>query len=172
MQLLLTNKRGPYFSLVGPFCEGVIGPLLQRSGRTLWQALDQPIKTNPPGGWIQAANSWSSWLDCHFWLTTTVVQKWQADSNSMFLLTLTVLLFLFLLIREGAENGRRTDPTFEMDPLYWWPKTEHMDCLDPGWEKLIRKCNKTIMNLVKKLVKKSRAEDTKLTHVVWYHKVC
>ena len=135
MQLLLTNKRGPYFLLVGPFCEGVIGPLLQRSGRTLWQALDQPIKTNPPGGWIQAANSWSSWLVCHFCFTTTVVQKWQADSNSIFLLTLTVL-FLFKLIREGAKNGGRTNYPLEWTPTTDDQKTEDMDCLDPGRKNL------------------------------------
>ena len=66
MQLLLTNNWGPY-QLVGPFCDGVIGPITQRSGRTTWQALDQPINTTPPGGWIQAAT-----LGVHDWIAISV----------------------------------------------------------------------------------------------------
>ena len=65
--LLLT--RGALKLFWGPFCEGAIGPLIQRPGRTLWQALGQPIKKQPSGGWSKQ-HTWSSWSVGHFCHTT------------------------------------------------------------------------------------------------------
>ena len=91
MQLLLTNKWGPY-QLVGPFCDGVIGPITQRSGRTPWQALDQPINTNPPGGWIQAAT-----LGVHNWSAISVYNNGNPNRTVYFLtLTLTLTFSFFV----------------------------------------------------------------------------
>ena len=78
MQLLLTNNWGPY-QLVGPFCDGVIGPITQRSGRTTWQALDQPINTTPPGGWIQAAT-----LGVHDWIAISVYKNGKPNRTVYF----------------------------------------------------------------------------------------
>ena len=80
-----------------------------------------------------------------------MVQKWQADSNSIFLLTSTVL-FLFKLIRDAAKNGRRTTNLVEWTPLDRWQQTAEYGLLGPGPEKFTRMCKKTTMNLVPKLV--------------------
>ena len=81
----------------------------------------------PPGRLDSSSNSWSSWLDCHFCL-----QKWQAKSNSLFLLTLTLTVFYFSLeLREGVEkleegrtNKLKSTPLTadRRDPLECWTR--------------------------------------------------
>ena len=89
---------------MGPFCDGVIGPIIQRSGRTPWQALDQPINTNPPGGWIQAAT-----LGVHNWTAIFFIKM--AGQNEQFFTFSNPKTNLFsIFLREGVKSAGRMDP--------------------------------------------------------------
>ena len=125
---------------MGPFCEGVIGPLLQRSGRPFCEALDQPITT--PGRLDP-----SSTLGVHNWWAILLYHnrgtKWLANSNSTFVILNCFVLFNF--VRGAAKLEGRT--TY---PLEWnCPPTNGN--IWTTWAQagiLIRKCKKTIMNLL------------------------
>ena len=103
---------------MGPFCDGVIGPITQRSGRTLWQALDQPIKTNPPSGWIQAAH-----LGVPNWPAISVHKIGKPKRTALLNPNSSFSYFL----REGAKNEGRMDPPFPDGPTL--PKTKGTLCL-------------------------------------------
>ena len=109
LQLLLT--KGAPILLVGPFCEGVIGPLLQRLGRPLWEALDQPITT--PGRLDP-----SSTLGVHNWWAILLYHnhgtKWLANSNSFFVFNCFVL-FDYVWGAVTVEEGRHL-PLTELPP--------------------------------------------------------
>ena len=136
LQLLLT--KGAPTLLVGPFCEGVVGPLLQRSGRPFWEALDQPIKT--PGRLDP-----SSTLGVHNWWAILLYHnrgtKWLANPNSIFV-NLNCFV-LFNLFRGAAKNGRRT--TY---PVEWTPTQTNVNIWTARAQagNFKRKCKKAIMN--------------------------
>ena len=90
---------------MGPFCDGVIGPIIQRSGRTPWQALDQPINTNPPGGWIQAAT-----LGVHNWIAISVYENGKPKRTVFNFTNPNTYFFIFLKLREGVQSEGWMDP--------------------------------------------------------------
>ena len=106
------TQKGVSIYLVDPLFEGVIGPLLQRSGRPFWEALDQPIKT--PGRLDP-----SSTLGVHNWWAILIYRnrdtKWLANTNSIFVIFKIVLFCLIFLGVRWYEEGRPT-PVMKLPP--------------------------------------------------------
>ena len=85
--------KGAPIQLVGPFIEGVMGPLTQRSGQPIL-GCPRPTYHTTRGGWIQAAYLEVNigGLLCY---TTIVVQiKRLANSNQNLLLIFRFVCFL------------------------------------------------------------------------------
>ena len=93
------TQKGVSIYLVDPLFEGVIGPLLQRSGRPFWEALDQPIK-NP------VRLDPSSTLGVHNWWAILIYRnrgtKWLANTNSI--IVISKICFILFNFRRGAVN--------------------------------------------------------------------
>ena len=113
---------------MGPFCEGVIGPLIKRSGRPFWEALDQPITTH---GRLDP----SSTLGVHDWWAILLYHnrgtKWLANPNSIFV-NLNCFV-LFNLFRGAADIGEgrhtlRNGPPPPLDVNIWtvWAQADNL----------------------------------------------